>query len=193
LVKVVASALTIGSGCSAGKEGPITQIGSGFGSMLASYLKVNDRERRIMLLAGAAAGMGAIFKSPLGAALFAVEVLYSKEDFEFEALIPAILSSFVAFTVFTVFDGTSTIFHMPSFAMATPGQLPIYAILGFLCTFVGFLWVRTFYGMRNRLFRRLGLPRPLKPALGGLMLGIIAFFLPEVLGGGRIQLDSVRH
>jgi chloride channel protein, CIC family len=190
VVKAIASALTIGSGGSAGKEGPITQIGSGFGSILASYLGVSDRERRIMLLAGAAGGMGAIFKSPLGAALFAVEVLYSKEDFEFEALIPSILSSFVAFTVFTVIDGTATIFHIPAFSLATPTQLPIYAVLGILCAFVGYLWIHAFYGTRNRLFGRLSLPRPLKPALGGLLVGIIAFFLPEVLGGGYDWIQS---
>jgi len=190
VVKAIASALTIGSGGSAGKEGPITQIGSAFGSILASYLGVSDRERRIMLLAGAAGGMGAIFKSPLGAALFAVEVLYSKEDFEFEALIPSILSSFVAFTVFTVIDGTATIFHIPAFSLATPAQLPIYVVLGILCALVGYLWIGAFYGARNRFFRLLRLPRPLKPGLGGLMVGMIAFFLPEVLGGGYNWIQS---
>jgi chloride channel protein, CIC family len=190
LVKAIASALTIGSGGSAGKEGPITQIGAGFGSILASYLGVSERRRRIMLLAGAAGGMGAIFKSPLGAALFAAEVLYSREDFEFEALIPCILSSFVAFTVFTVVDGTATIFHIHDFSLATPAQLPIYAVLGILCAVVGYLWIHTFYGARNWLFRRLTLPRPLKPALGGLMVGVIAFSLPEILGGGYDWIQS---
>ena len=190
VIKAIASAITIGSGGSAGKEGPITQIGSGFGSILASYLKLSDKERRIMLLAGAAGGMGAIFKSPLGAALFAVEVLYRKEDFEFEALIPCILSSIVAFTVFTIHDGTATIFRIPAFSMATPLQLPFYMILGLLCAFVGYLYIRVFYGARDRLFRRINLPRTLKPALGGLMLGLVAFFLPQVLGGGYNWVQS---
>ena len=120
VIKAISSAITIGSGGSAGKEGPITQIGSGFGSILATYLKLGDKERRIMLLAGAAGGMGAIFKSPLGAALFAVEVLYRTEDFEFEALIPCILSSIVAFTVFT-----GTMGRQPSFtSLPSAWQLP---------------------------------------------------------------------
>ena len=114
VIKTIASAITIGSGGSAGKEGPIAQIGAGFGSFLASVLKVSDRERRIMVLAGAAGGIGAIFKAPLGAALFATEVLYRREDFEFEAIIPCILSSIVAFMVFTFHDGTATIFQYPS-------------------------------------------------------------------------------
>ena len=102
IVKTIASAITIGSGGSAGKEGPIAQIGAGFGSFLASILKVSDKERRIMLLAGAAGGLGAIFKAPLGSALFVSEVLYRKEAFEFEAIIPCILSSIVGFMVFTL-------------------------------------------------------------------------------------------
>jgi CIC family chloride channel protein len=143
-----------------------------------------------MLLAGAAGGMGAIFKSPLGAALFAVEVLYRTEEFEFEALIPCILSSIVAFTVFTTHDGTATIFRVPAFNLATPFQLPFYLVLGLLCVFVGYLYIRVFYGTRDRLFRRINLPRTLKPAFGGLMLGVVAFFLPQVLGGGYNWVQS---
>ncbi|OPY65714.1 MAG: H(+)/Cl(-) exchange transporter ClcA [Syntrophorhabdus sp. PtaU1.Bin050] len=184
VIKAIASAITIGSGGSAGKEGPIAQIGSGFGSILASVLKLSDKERRIMLLAGAAGGIGAIFKAPLGAALFAAEVLYSKADFEFEAIIPCILSSIVGFMVFTLHDGTGTIFQIPAFALATLGQLPFYGVLGLLCALVGYLYVEVFYGMRDRFFKPLNIPRSIKPALGGLMLGLVAFFLPEVLGGG---------
>ena len=179
IIKTIASAITIGSGGSAGKEGPIAQIGAGFGSFLASVLKVSDRERRIMLLAGAAGGIGAIFKAPLGAALFATEVLYRKEDFEFEAIIPCILSSIVAFMVFTFYDGNDTIFHIPAYSLATPTQLPFYAVLGVLCALVGFPYVRFFYGIRDRFFRRLKLPKAVKPAIGGLMVGIIALFLPK--------------
>ena len=190
MIKTIASAITIGSGGSAGKEGPIAQIGAGFGSFLASVLKVSDRQRRIMLLAGAAGGIGAIFKAPLGAALFATEVLYRKEDFEFEAIIPCILSSIVAFMVFTFHDGTATIFHIPAFSLATPAELPFYAVLGVLCALVGFPYIRFFYGSRDRFFRRLNMPKSVKPALGGLMVGIIALFLPEVLGGGYPWMQS---
>jgi CIC family chloride channel protein len=190
VIKTIASAITIGSGGSAGKEGPIAQIGSGFGSILASLLKLSDTERRILLLAGAAGGIGAIFKAPLGAALFAAEVLYSKADFEFEAIIPCILSSIVGFMVFTLHDGTGTIFHIPAFTLATPIQLPFYGVLGVLCALVGYLYVKVFYGIRDRLFRPLNIPRPFKPALGGLMLGMVAFFLPEVLGGGYRWIQS---
>src|SRR5512143_3281364 len=89
-VKTIASAITIGSGGSAGKEGPIAQIGSGFASFLATVLRTEEKDRRIMLLAGAAGGIGAIFKAPMGAALFATEVLYRRPEFEFEAIIPSV-------------------------------------------------------------------------------------------------------
>jgi len=190
IIKTIASAITIGSGGSAGKEGPIAQIGAGFGSFLASVLKVSDRERRIMVLAGAAGGIGAIFKAPLGAALFATEVLYRREDFEFEAIIPCILSSIVAFMVFTFHDGTAAIFHIPVFSLATPAQLPFYAVLGVLCALVGFPYIRFFYGIRDRFFRRLNLPKAVKPAIGGLMVGVVALFLPEILGGGYPWMQS---
>jgi CIC family chloride channel protein len=190
VVKTIASAITIGSGGSAGKEGPIAQIGAGFGSFLASILKVSEKERRIMLLAGAAGGLGAIFKAPLGSALFVTEVLYSREAFEFEAIIPCILSSIVGFMVFTYFNGSDTIFHIPRLSLATPAQLPFYAVLGILCTVVGALYVRFFYGMRDRFFRRIDLPKHVKPAIGGLMVGLVAVYLPQVLGGGYPMMQA---
>lgn len=190
VIKTIASAITIGSGGSAGKEGPIAQIGSGFGSILTSFFGLSDKERRIMLLAGAAGGIGAIFKAPLGAALFASEVLYSKADFEFEAIIPCILSSTVGFMVFTLHDGTATIFQIPALTLTTLGQLPFYGILGLLCALVGYFYIKVFYGMRNRFFKKLAMPRFTKPALGGLMLGTVAFFLPEVLGGGYTYIQN---
>jgi CIC family chloride channel protein len=189
-VKTIASAITIGSGGSAGKEGPIAQIGSGFGSFLASLLRLSDSERRILLLAGAAGGIGAIFKAPLGSALFVTEVLYRKSEFEFEAVMPCVLSSIVGYTVFTFYDGTGTIFQIPRFALATPSQLPLYGLFGLFCSVIGFLYIWFFYGMRNRFFRPLNIAKSLKPALGGLMLGMVAFFLPEVLGGGYQWIQS---
>ena len=105
LVKILASAITIGSGGSAGKEGPIAQIGAGFGSFLATVLKLKPRDRRILVLAGAAGGIGAIFHAPLGAALFAPEVLYRETEFEFEAILPCIVSSIVASSIFDQYFG----------------------------------------------------------------------------------------
>jgi len=190
-VKTIASAITIGSGGSAGKEGPIAQIGSGFASFLASLLKMDERERRLLLLAGASGGISAIFKAPLGAALFATEVLYRKPEFEFEGIIPSVISSIVAYTVFTLYYGWGTIFQVPKLSpVIAPSELLVYSIFGVLCAIIGFCYIHFFYGMRDRFFKKLTSLGPLKPALGGLMLGGVAFFFPQVLGGGYEWIQS---
>jgi CIC family chloride channel protein len=113
IVKTVASAITIGSGGSAGREGPIAQIGAGFGSALATWLKVGDRERRLLMLAGAGAGIGAVFRAPLGGALVMAEVLYQEMEFESAALVPAFVASIVAYSVYCFIVGT----WMPMFSV----------------------------------------------------------------------------
>lgn len=184
LVKILASAITIGSGGSAGKEGPIAQIGAGFGSFLATVLKLRPRDRRILVLAGAAGGIGAIFHAPLGAALFAPEVLYRETEFEFEAILPCIVSSIVASSIFDQYFGRSALFF-PGPVDFAPKELLPYAIFGVVCALVGWLYVKIFYEVaRDRFFTRVRIAKSLKPALGGLMLGVIAFSLPQVMDGG---------
>ncbi|MFZ5448484.1 MAG: chloride channel protein [Thermodesulfobacteriota bacterium] len=184
LMKIVASAITIGSGGSAGKEGPIAQIGAGFGSFLATVLKLKPRDRRILVLAGAAGGIGAIFHAPLGAALFAPEVLYRETEFESEAILPCIVSSIVASSIFDQYFGRSALFF-PGPVDFAPKELLPYAIFGVVCAVVGYLYVKLFYDVaRDRVFRRVKIPKALKPALGGLMLGMIAFAFPPIMDGG---------
>ncbi len=184
LVKIVASAITIGSGGSAGKEGPIAQIGAGFGSFLATALKLKPRDRRILVLAGAAGGIGAIFHAPLGAALFAPEVLYRETEFEFEAILPCIVSSIVASSIFDQYFGRTALFF-PGPVDFDPVELLPYAIFGVICAVVGYVYVKVFYAVaRDRFFKRVRISKALKPALGGLMLGLIAFALPQVMDGG---------
>jgi CIC family chloride channel protein len=184
LIKILASALTIGSGGSAGKEGPIAQIGAGFGSFLATVLKLRPRDRRILVLAGAAGGIGAIFHAPLGAALFAPEVLYRETEFEFEAILPCIVSSIVASSIFDQYFGRSALFF-PGPVDFQPVELLPYAMFAILCALVGYVYVKLFYDVaRDRFFRPVKIPAALKPALGGLMLGVIAFMVPQVMDGG---------
>jgi CIC family chloride channel protein len=191
VVKTIASAITIGSGGSAGKEGPIAQIGSGFASIVSSLLRMDERDRRIMLLAGASGGISAIFKAPLGAALFASEVLYRQPEFEFEGIIPSVISSIVSYTVYTLIHGWGTIFHIPPLLpIITLNELFTYGVFAFFCAAIGSLYIHFFYGIRDHFFAKLHLSKPLKPALGGLMLGGLAFFLPQVLGGGYEWIQS---
>jgi len=189
-VKILASALTIGSGGSGGKEGPIAQIGAGFGSFLGSVLKLKPRERRILVLAGAAAGIGAIFRAPLGAALFAPEVLYREMEFESEAIMPCVVSSITAYAIFYLFYSRGPLFFPGTVNFALPNELLSYVIFGVVCAAVGYLYIHIFYGLRDYFFHPLPLFRMLKPAVGGLLLGIIIFFYPQVsaIGYGWVQM-----
>jgi CIC family chloride channel protein len=185
LIKTVASIVTIGSGGSAGREGPIAQIGAGFGSFLATKLRLTDWERRLLILAGTAGGLGAIFRAPLGGALFAVEVLYSSTAIEFSGLVPCVVSSVVAYSVFAAIFGPAPAFSTtPGLTFQGPSQLPFFLAFAVACALVGFLYVWCFYGLRDHFFRRLPIPRHVRPALGGLLLGVVALKFPQIMAGG---------
>jgi CIC family chloride channel protein len=183
-VKLVASILTIGSGGSAGREGPVAQVGAGFGSYLADLLHLGYHDRRILVVSGIAAGIGGMFRAPLGAALFAVEVLYSDPDFESEALIPAIISSIVSYVVVASLTGWDAIFHTANVRFVRPHELLAYLVLGMVVAAVGYIYVKVFYGMRDKVFRPMPIPAWTKPAVGGLLLAVLAVAVPQVLGGG---------
>ena len=113
-IKAVASAITIGSGGAAGREGPIALVAAGIGSWYASITKCNDHERRLFLLIGMAAGLAAIFRSPVGTAIFAIEVLYGAMEFESDALLYTLLASIVADAVKGFFSGWTALFGVPA-------------------------------------------------------------------------------
>jgi len=173
IVKIVASALTLGSGGSGGREGPIAQAGAGIGSFIATRLRLTEDDRRVLLAAGMGAGIGSIFRAPLAGALFAGEVLYSSTDFEPSVLIPACVSSIAAYSLFTTIRGTGTLFTTPAFRFDRPLELAAYFVLAIVLVATGFLYVRVFYGI-HRGFERLRIPRMVKPAIGGLLTGVIA-------------------
>jgi CIC family chloride channel protein len=183
LIKIIVSSITIGSGGSAGKEGPIAQIGAGFGSILATFLNLKPKVRRILVLAGAAGGIGAIFHAPLGAALFAPEVLYREAEFETEAIMPCIVSSIVASSVFDQYSGRTALFF-PGPVDFTPRELLPYLIFGGFIALAGYAFITVFHSAHKNIFGPLKIPRFLKPALGGLIMGAIAYLAPPVLDGG---------
>ena len=184
-IKTVASILTIGTGGSAGREGPIAQIGAGFGSFLATKLGLSERERRHLMIAGAGGGIGAIFRAPLGGGLFVAEVLYGSAALEAEAVIPAMISSLTAYTVFASIFGQGLAFTTPpGLAFHRLSELPFYLVFAIVCAVVGYVYVRFFYGIRDHFFRRLPMPNAVKPAVGGLMLGAVALWLPQCMAGG---------
>jgi CIC family chloride channel protein len=183
VVKSLATLATLSSGGSAGKEGPIAQIGAGVGSALGGVLKMGARARRTMMVAGAAGGLGAIFRAPLGGALTAVEVLY-KEDLETDALTPAILSSVTAYTLFCSVNGFDHVFAYDGEAFHDPILLLFYALLGLVCAGTGFCYVHFLHGSKRVFFDRLPIHKYLVPPLGGLLVGLVGLAYPEAMGQG---------
>jgi len=183
-IKLLASILTIGSGGSAGREGPVAQVGAGFASYLATLLGLSANDRRILLVAGVAGGIGGMFRAPLGGALFAIEVLYSENEYESEALIPSIIASIVAYVVNASFTGWGTIFRSPPAVFSKPAELVGYLVLGVGLALVGIVYVKVFYGMRDLFFLRLPGPAWIRPGVGALMLAVLAMAIPQVMGGG---------
>ncbi|HID26498.1 MAG TPA: CBS domain-containing protein, partial [Methanosarcinales archaeon] len=186
IIKAISSAITIGTGGSAGREGPVAQIGAGFGSILANKLKLSDHDRRLMVVCGAAGGIGSIFKSPFGGALFAIEVLY-RRDFEIEGIVPAFVSSIIAYSIFSSIFGWGSLFKTLPFKFNHPVELIFYAILGVSAGLVSILYIKIFYVMRD-LFRKIPIKNHFKPAIGGLFLGIFVLFLQKILGKHALDL-----
>ncbi len=181
-LKMVASAVTIGSGGAAGREGPTALISAGIGSVYATLTDRPDEERRLLVLIGMASGLSAIFRSPVGTAFFAIEVLYGGMEFEANALLYTMLGSIVAYTVNGLFVGYQPLFQVPA-NLAVPHFFDYlwYLALGIAAGLVATLIPMVFYGIRD-LFRLLRIPPHLKPAVGGLAVGLLALAVPQVLG-----------
>ena len=184
-IKLVASAITIGSGGSAGREGPIALVAAGVGSWYATITKREGKDRRLLMLAGMAAGLSAMFRSPIGTALMAIEVLYADMEFEAGALLYSLLASIVAYALNGFFDGWEPLFRLPGPIGRLPSALDYgwYIALGILAGIVATGVPVMFYRVRD-LFRAARVPPVLRPAAGGLVVGLLAMAVPQVLGGG---------
>jgi chloride channel protein, CIC family len=169
-VKAIASILTLGTGGSGGREGPTMQIGGALGSLCARALGVDVAERRILMVAGVAAGIAAVFRTPLGAALLAVEVLY-RDDFESDALIPAVLASVTAYSVVIAIFGESTLFAHPGRFPFVIKHLPLYGLLALFVSLLAVAFVKTLRSVQ-RMSAGLTIPIWARPGLGGLAVGI---------------------
>ncbi|MGE0431542.1 MAG: chloride channel protein [Planctomycetota bacterium] len=196
VIKLLASALTLGTGGSGGREGPIAQIGAGFGSWLGKVFGMRPMDRRILLAAGLAAGIGAIFRAPLAAALFASEILYRDTEFEAEVLLPAMLSSILAYCIFSFVTGDfAELFTMAGgpagtiFVFDNPLDLVAYLVLAIVVTLGGVIYVRTFYGIEWVAHRLTRIPALARPAIGGALTGLVGVILflvaASFLSGGE--------
>jgi len=191
-VKAIATALLIGTGGSAGCEGPITQIGSGFGSFLATLLRLSVPQRRVLMAAGMGAGVGALFHAPMAGALFAAEVLYRDLDLEYEVLVPSVIASVTGHAVFSKAFGFHPLFETPLTAFSRPEMLLLYIVLALVLAFGARFYTWCFYIVQEK-FDALRMPRMFKPALGGLLTGIVGFFFLPALGQGYgVIQDALR-
>ncbi|GFM34543.1 chloride channel protein [Desulfovibrio subterraneus] len=181
LVKILASAISIGSGGSVGREGPIVQIGSGIGSTLGQLMKVSRPNQRTLVGCGAAAGIAATFNAPIAGVLFALEILLG--DFGISAFSPVVISSVTATTIARYYFGDFPAFEVPSFEVISLWEFGIYPFLGILCGLVALTFVFVLYKGED-LFDVLHIPAPLKAGLGGLLVGCILLWFPQVFGVG---------
>lgn len=170
-VKWLAAILALSSGGSGGREGPTMQIGAAVGAAVARLLPTSRAERRVLLVAGIAAGISAVFRTPLGAALLATEMLY-RDDFEAEALVPAIFASVVSYSIVIALFGETTLFgHLPKFGFR-PAHLPLYALVAVVVSIAAVAFVRLLRAVQ-RVSARLRVPAWVRPGLGGALVGVI--------------------
>ncbi len=187
IIKTIASAITIGSGGSAGREGPTAQIAAGIGSYLVDFFRLSDADRRTAVVVGIGSGIGTIFKAPIGGAIFSIEVPY-KRDFETRAIFPAIVASAIGYSIFGSLVGFTPIFGFITNTF-NPLRLPFYAILGLIAGLLAVFYIWFFYKVHDG-FKKLKISNYYKPMIGAAVAGVIAIFFPEVMavGYGWIQL-----
>jgi len=190
--KAVASGLSIASGGSVGREGPIVQIGAAIGSAVAQLFKVQRRKMRTLVGCGAAAGIAATFNAPVAGALFAVEVLLG--DFAVHQFSPIVISSVLATVVARAYMGDVPAFELTqgqleAYRLVNPGELVAYAVLGVLAGMLAIFFVRLLAASED-VVERTRLPLPITAALGGALVGCLGLFYPHVLGVGYETIGS---
>ena len=186
-VKAVGSAITIGSGGSVGREGPIVQIGAAFGSFLGQRFHLSRRRLLALVGAGAAAGIAATFNAPIAGVMFALEVLVG--EYTVQAFSTMVFAAVSASVVSRYFLGDHPAFAVPSYALVSSWELPLYVGLGIVGALAAALFVRFLYFMEDG-FDGWRFPPYLKPAVGGLALGLVGYFLPQVFGTGFSTIEQ---
>jgi CIC family chloride channel protein len=190
-IKAVASAISIGTGGSVGREGPIIQIGSSLGSVVGQFLRVSSKRLKTLVGCGAAAGIAAAFNAPIAGALFAVEIVLM--DFAVAQFSPIVISSVMATVISHTFEGNFAAFIVPKYQLASPVEIGFYFILGAGSGLVAYLFIKTLYYCEEIFDNRLNIPESFKPALGGLGIGIIALAFPQVMGVGYDSINNALY
>jgi CIC family chloride channel protein len=190
IIKALASAACIGSGGSAGREGPIVQIGSALGSVIGQLTHLSDERIRNLVACGSAAGIAATFNAPIAGVVFALEVILGEFTTRYFAtvVISAVTASIVSQTVL----GATPAFVVPAYSLAHPVDLLFYTAVGVLAPLIAWLFVTTLYYAEDR-FDEWKFPEWLKPAIGGVAVGIVGLRAPQALGTGFAGIESALH
>ncbi len=188
-IKILVSSITLGSGGSAGREGPIAQIGASFGSIIGSVFFKAKKHVRLMVSCGVAAGISATFNAPLGGAVFAMEVISLRTGLV--SAMPILVSAVVGDVVMAGFLGFSPAIISPEYAFKNISEIPVFFIVGTLFGVLSFLWLKIFYKI-ERTFDSLRFPEKFKPILGGLMVGVLGmlFFKYGIMGIGYDDINA---
>lgn len=189
VAKIAASAVCIGSGGSAGREGPIVQVGAALGSTLGQWLNLSSNRIRNLVACGAAAGIAATFNAPIAGVIFAMEVILG--ELHLGDLGNVVISAVVASTLARAFLGDTPAFAIPRYAVQTPWEVLLYALLGVLAAFAAVGFIRLLYWFEDR-FEAWRFPEALKPAIGGLLLGALGFGYPLLLGVVGLPAEQAR-
>lgn len=191
LVKALASGIAIGSGASVGREGPIVQVGSAIGSTVGQLFKLNEFRIKNFIACGAASGIAAVFNAPIAGVLFSMEVIL--RDFSARALSTVVVSAVASSIVSQVFLGRNPAFIAPAYSLQNPGEILLYVILGVLCCAAAIVFVTALEATENLFEGWKACPNWIKPAIGGLAVGVIGFFARDILGSGLSTIERVIH
>ncbi len=189
-VKALASAICLGSGGSAGREGPIIQIGSAIGSTIGQLFKMSGNRVKILVGCGAAAGISAVFNAPIAGIFFSLEIILG--DFAIKTFAPVLLSSVIASVISRSMLGNTPAFEVPAYHLVSAWEIPLYVLMGILCGAVAVMFTRVL-GWSETFFDNLKIHDAVKPAIGGLLLGIIGIFFPQIFADGYNSIDNALH
>jgi len=187
IVKTLASSICIGSGGSAGREGPIIQIGSALGSSIGQLFNMTEEKTKTLVACGAGAGIAATFNAPLGGIFFALEVIL--REYGLKNFSSVVLSSVTATVISRSFLGDHPTFNTPPFQLYSIMDMPYYLVFGLFTALIALLFIKVLYKSED-IFNSISMPVYLKPALGGLMIGLTGLFFPQVFGVGYDVIES---
>ncbi|MFQ4140930.1 chloride channel protein [Chlorogloeopsis sp. ULAP02] len=198
VTKMIAAAVSLGSGSSLGPEGPSVEIGASFGMLLSVVLQVSRERQRLLLGAGAAAGLAAGFNAPIAGVFFALEVVLGATSFATSAVSVVLLAAVVAALIAQIGLGAQPAFTLPVYQVRSPLELPLYLGLGLWASLVSLTYTQSIRLLKATFagkvpgFAWFGkIPKPIHPIIGGAIVGAVALYLPQILGIGYETVEAM--